>query len=674
MDRVKKVYYWLAPDAEKEADGRDTWPSRTAFILAAMGGAIGLGNLLRYPAVVYANNGLQWFIPYLIALFFLGIPVLILEISLGQAYRGGVMIAFGNMNHRTKGVGLGVIMTGFVVATYYVPILAFVMHYFRHSFKNPVPWTGRGEEFYMQDVVQNGEPIPGTVDGGTVTSWTVHPNMGVVGETVGWNFFIWFFVWLCMFKGVGITGRAVYFTMGLPIIMLIILMGRSLSLENAGQGVKYYFAEWHGEKLAGGQIWQGACGQVFFSIGVGFGYFTSYASYNSRFANAVQDAFIIALSNSLYEVLAGFVVFGIIGFLQMVPGDQTLSTFKVGFLTYPLALAEMPASQFWSVLFFITLAVLGLGSAFALMESLVTMVCDTDWGKKVPRTVVSTVIISMAFLISIIYCTEFGFYLLDAVDKWTNDLSLLFVVFCECVAVTCIYRWKDVVSQVGLISFGLYNFGYIGGMVLGPAVGHAVSAEAGAGVGFGLFVGGLVLSVLLAKTPDSMPPRFWGNSALLSKFWWLAFYAPNQLRRDLNGTVAHGNNWQIPFFWGPVLRYISAPILGIVCSFSYPNFYKEYRMDPLHVFGFAVAHICMLFVVLGFIVPRAFDIFIPVSRRPAKNSYVGPQQSVITNGLVQEAITEEGVMRRTTGEQDRVGSDGIDRDASSEDKEAKISR
>jgi solute carrier family 6 GABA transporter-like protein 1 len=225
------------------------------------------------------------------------------------------MIAFGNMNHRTKGVGLGVIMTGFVVATYYVPILSFVMQYFRHSFKSTVPWTGRGEDFYMLDVVRNGDPIPGSVDGGTVTSWTVHPETGVNGETVGWNFFMWFFVWLCMFKGVGITGRAVYFTMGLPVVMLIILMGRSLSLENAGQGVKYYFAEWHGEKLAGGQIWQGACGQVFFSIGVGFGYFTTYASYNSRFANAVQDALIIGLSNSLYEVLAGFVVFGIIGFL-----------------------------------------------------------------------------------------------------------------------------------------------------------------------------------------------------------------------------------------------------------------------------------------------------------------------------------------------------------------------
>jgi solute carrier family 6 GABA transporter-like protein 1 len=144
----------------------------------------------------------------------------------------------------------------------------------------------------------------------------------------------------------------------------------------------------------------------------------------------------------------------------------------------------------------------------------------------------------------------------------------------------------------------------------------------------------------------------------------------NQLRRDLNGTVAQGSNWKIPFFWAPVLRYISAPILCIVTSFSYPAFYKDYRMDPLHVFGFAVAHVCMVFVVAGFIVPRAFDVFIPVSRRPEKNSYVGPQQSIITNGLVQESATEDGVVRRTTTES---ASNGMERDGMyGSDKETKV--
>lgn len=109
-------------------------------------------------------------------------------------------------------------------------------------------------------------------------------------------------------------------------------------------------------------------------------------------------------------------------------------------------------------------------------------------------------------------------------------------------------------------------------------------------------------------------------------------------------------------------------------SFSYPSFYKDFRFDPLHVFGFAVAHVCMIFVAAGFIIPRAFDVFIPVSRRPAKNSYVGPQQTVVTNGLVQEAVTEDGVMHRTTTDNDHVDRNGVERDGMySSDKEAKVS-
>jgi len=75
MHTFKKVGNWLAPKAEKSDDGRDQWGSRTSFVLAAMGGAVGLGNLLRFPSIAWNNNGIQFFIPYFLAIIFLGIPV-----------------------------------------------------------------------------------------------------------------------------------------------------------------------------------------------------------------------------------------------------------------------------------------------------------------------------------------------------------------------------------------------------------------------------------------------------------------------------------------------------------------------------------------------------------------------------------------------------------------------
>lgn len=453
--------------------------------------------------------------------------MLLLEISLGQAYRASVVTSFNTMNNRAKGVGLGVVLTGYMVVCYYVPILSWIMHYFRSSFTSPLPWAGRGDEFYMDDVIANQDPIPGIVDGGRVVQYTSYPGTGMIGETVGWCAFIWFCVWLCMFKGIAVTGRAIYFTMGLPAVMIIVLVGGSASLDRSLEGVRYYFGEWHGDKLAGGKIWQAACGQVFFSIGVGFGYFTTYSSFNPRFAHAVQDTLIIAISNSLYEAVAGFVVFSIIGFLKMTPEDdgQSLSTFTVGFLTYPLALVEMPASNFFSVIWFLTIALLGLSSAVALIESLITVINESAFAKNIPRWAIATTLTVVSFLISLVYCTEFGFYFLDAVDTWVNDVSLPLSVWCEIVSVSILYRYKDVVSQVGLISYVLYSLTYVMSMVLGVIVGHAVMPEAGAGVAFGIFIFGTLASVMLAQTPDSTPPRFWGKNVWLSKLWWLTLYS-----------------------------------------------------------------------------------------------------------------------------------------------------
>ena len=93
MRTLRKLGEYMAPPAAKGEDGRDQWPSRAAFLLAAMGGCAGQGNLLRYPSVLYNNYGLQWFVPYLLAVFLIAIPALILEVAIGQAYRGGTVIA-----------------------------------------------------------------------------------------------------------------------------------------------------------------------------------------------------------------------------------------------------------------------------------------------------------------------------------------------------------------------------------------------------------------------------------------------------------------------------------------------------------------------------------------------------------------------------------------------------
>jgi solute carrier family 6 GABA transporter-like protein 1 len=137
-------------------------------------------------------------IPYFIAFFFLGIPGLTLEIAIGQAFRGGPTIAYDHVQKRLKGVGFSLVFNGYMVVLYYVPILAWVMAYFRHSFSSPLPWEGNSEAFYMEDVIRNGERIAGNTAGGRVQSYTSYAGAGIIGETVGWCAFTWFLVWLCI--------------------------------------------------------------------------------------------------------------------------------------------------------------------------------------------------------------------------------------------------------------------------------------------------------------------------------------------------------------------------------------------------------------------------------------------------------------------------------------------
>jgi solute carrier family 6 GABA transporter-like protein 1 len=274
------------------------------------------------------------------------------------------------------------------------------MRYFQESFSSPLPWAGRIDEFYYKDVLQRGEITEGSLsaDGNSVLSYTSYPNGALVGQTVGWSIFVWFLIWISIFRGVGMTGRVVYFTMGLPIVTTIIFVGRALSLPNASEGVKLVWATWRSDQLASGVVWQTAVGQVFFSTGIGFGYFTSYASYNTKHANAVMDACLICGSNVLFENFAAFAVFGVVGYLRRWPQDGVrLGAFVVGFLTLPEAVLQMPGANFWAVLLFFTLIVLGFSSAFVMLDVVVTLICDSGL-VKASRPVVVTALTILSFL------------------------------------------------------------------------------------------------------------------------------------------------------------------------------------------------------------------------------------------------------------------------------------
>jgi len=157
---------------------RDRWGSRASFLMAAVGklsanektksddlcvssidltiflhirvgAAIGFGNVWRFPSLAYEYGGGAFFIPYLLALFFIGIPLVLLEVGLGQYHQTGDVGVFGSIHRRLKGVGLCSAVASWVVVTYYVPLIAWVINAFFDSFTNAALWeTSTGSEAY----------------------------------------------------------------------------------------------------------------------------------------------------------------------------------------------------------------------------------------------------------------------------------------------------------------------------------------------------------------------------------------------------------------------------------------------------------------------------------------------------------------------------------------------
>jgi solute carrier family 6 GABA transporter-like protein 1 len=130
------------------------------------------------------------FIPYLMAVVIIAIPGLILEVAIGNAYRGGPVVAYNAMNKRLRGTGLSLIFIGFMVLTYFNVIVTWFMVFFARSFQSPLPWADRDpEEYFLRDILRTVDPVEGS-------GFASYPEVGLVGELAGWCAFVWFLVWL----------------------------------------------------------------------------------------------------------------------------------------------------------------------------------------------------------------------------------------------------------------------------------------------------------------------------------------------------------------------------------------------------------------------------------------------------------------------------------------------
>ncbi len=292
---------------------RDTWSSKSTFVLAAIGSAIGLGNIWRFPYVCYANGGGAFLIAYAVCLLVAGIPLLMLEFGIGKRMNNAAPGSFMTIRGGFEWFGWFAVGIGFVITTYYSGIMSYCINYFAYSFK--CAWGNDPSGFFFNDVL-----------GITDKPWAVGSFQLplFIGLVIAW---IWIIA--SIWNGTKTVGKVVWVTVLGPWLLLIVFVIRGVTLDGAGEGLRYYLTPvW--SKLLIPQVWLAAVSQVFFSLTVGFGVMIAYGSFINKETCIVSNAWIIGIADALTAVVAGFAVFGALGHKAALDGVPVAEVVKSG--------------------------------------------------------------------------------------------------------------------------------------------------------------------------------------------------------------------------------------------------------------------------------------------------------------------------------------------------------
>ncbi len=421
---------------------REAWGSRGAFVLAAIGSAVGLGNLWGFPYKLFIGGGGAFLIPYLLAMVIIGLPLLIMEFSVGHWAQNSPPGAFGKILSRYRFVGWWLTILAFVIITYYVVILGYslVMLWdsFLGLFGKPLPWdAGTGAEGVKAAKSAFFDNMLKHEDSLALGALRLPIVIAMLAS--------WGLIYLCLFRGVKWVSKVVLITVPLPWLMLFILAVRGITLDGATTGLSFFLdPDW--SKLALASTWRLAFTQVFFSLSLGFAVMLSYASFLHRKSDLNNNAAIIGLGDLATSFIAGIAVFATLGNMAMlinVPVDKAVAAGPgLAFAVYPYALAQLPTgAAVFSLLFFIALLTLGIDSAFSIVEAVQASVNDNkpkSWRKSWTLPVICLI----GALISLVFTAgKGGLNWLGLIDDQINGpFGILSVALAECLVVG--YAWK----------------------------------------------------------------------------------------------------------------------------------------------------------------------------------------------------------------------------------------
>ncbi|XP_053689270.1 sodium-dependent nutrient amino acid transporter 1 isoform X2 [Sabethes cyaneus] len=454
--------------------GRDQWGKGIEFLMSCIAMSVGLGNVWRFPFIALENGGGAFVIPYIIVLLLVGKPVYYMEMIIGQfSSRGSVKIY--DCAPIMRGVGYGQIFSVIALITYYSSLMSIILSYMFDSFRSPLPWAHCRPEWGPNCLDAAAKAASdGSVNDNNNTNIlsssefyfkrVVLKEISSIDNGIGlpdWQLTLflclsWSIVLLTLIKGVKSAGKASYFLALFPYVVMAILLVRACTLPGAVNGIVYFLKpQW--DKILEPKVWYAAVTQCFFSLSICFGNIIMYSSYNKFRHNVSRDATIVTSIDTLTSLLAGCTIFGILGHLAHVVGtDEVGTVVKPGaglaFISYPEAIAKFDVvPQVFSVMFFLMLFVLGIGSNVAMTSCVMTVIRDQF--PKVKNWHAASVIAICGVALGSVYVTPGGQYILTLVDHFGASFIALVLAIAELFAIGWIYGvdrfCKDVEFMLG---------------------------------------------------------------------------------------------------------------------------------------------------------------------------------------------------------------------------------
>lgn len=368
------------------------WSSRWAFILAATGSAVGLGNIWRFPYLTGENGGGAFVLIYLICVISVGIPILMAEVLVGRRGRQSpintmrALAVEEGLHPAWSLLGWTGVIAGFIILSFYSVIAGWTLAYiFR---------TGTGM----------------FVDADAAFSQKIFTNLVSEPEKLlAWHTTFILMTVIVVSRGVksGLE-QAVQFLMPALFILLLLMVGYAMSTEKFMQGIAYLFVpdlEKLADKAFFTDILLPALGQAFFSLSIGMGAIMIYGSYLSKESSITFNCFTIAIADTAVAILAGIAIFPIVFTYGLAPGGGP----GLIFMSLPIAFGQMPFGTFFGTLFFILLMFAAWTSAISLLEPAVTWLVENRNMSRVKATALAGMIGWVLGLVTVLSFNHWAF-------------------------------------------------------------------------------------------------------------------------------------------------------------------------------------------------------------------------------------------------------------------------